>query len=114
MATKTSTHARKFDENNERWVRNELHNRFFIDAVQLSMNDLLKSRGHVFLNEVYDSLGMKRSTQGQLAGWLLDGRQKSRGDGFIMLYVSDGREPLIDFNVDRDEIYKKIEEGYSS
>jgi hypothetical protein len=65
----------------------------------------------VFLNEVYEGLGMERCQMGQHVGWLKAGR--SRGDGFIDFGIYDifdeskrafvnGFEPvaLLDFNVD--------------
>jgi hypothetical protein len=73
------------------------------------MNDTLKTRGHIFLNEVYDALGMQRSKEGAVVGWIYD----KNHDGYVDFNVFDGMnrekrefvneyEPsiLLDFNVD--------------
>lgn len=39
---------------------------------QRHANELLKAKGHLFLNEVYDILGMRRTRAGQAVGWIYD------------------------------------------
>lgn len=77
------------------------------------MNDLLQVRGHVFLNEAYDALGLERSKEGAVVGWVLD----YNGDNFIDFGIytkenarfvnGDERAVLLDFNVD-GVIFDKI------
>jgi hypothetical protein len=111
-----SIYARFFDEHSPQWSREWAYNPLFIQCQQNYMNDLLRSRGHVFLNEVYDALGLPRSKAGQMVGWLNDGD----GDGYIDFGVFEGdshsamrfvngqeRSILLDFNVD-GIIYDKI------
>lgn len=115
-STGKSIYSRFFDELNRNWQRQPEYNRLFIQCQQNYANDLLRSRGHVFLNEVYDLLGMERSKPGAVVGWVLD----KDGDGFIDFGVFtdgspearafvEGREGsiLLDFNVD-GVIYDKI------
>lgn len=79
----------------------------------------LNSRGHLFLNEVFDELGLDRTPAGAVVGWL---SQKYGGsDGYVDLGVLSqegerefldfvtGREEhiMLDFNVD-GEIWRKI------
>ena len=103
-----SIYARFFDETSTNWQRTQGYNQFFIQAQQNYANDLLKSRGHVFLNEVYDMLGLERSKAGAVVGWV-----KGNGDNYIdfgvfqgdewnaMRFVTgDERSILLDFNVD--------------
>ena len=42
----------------------------FIKCQQQYFNDLLKVRGHVFLNEVFDTFGIKRTGLGAISGWI--------------------------------------------
>lgn len=104
-----SIYARVFDEGSKNWRREWTYNQMFIRAQQNYANDLLKARGHVFLNEVYDMLGLDRSSEGAVVGWVKDGE----GDGYIDFGVFEGdiysaqrfvngdeRSVLLDFNVD--------------
>lgn len=113
-----SIYARFFDELNPNWERSaHEYNLMFLSMQQNHLNDKLHARGHVFLNEVYDALGMERSKAGAVVGWVLS----KDGDNIIDFGMHDpsnekardfvnGREPaiLLDFNVD-GVIYDKIE-----
>lgn len=65
-----TVHAKIFDATNPNWEQTKDYNLMFLRAQQNYLNDLLKRRGHVFLNEVYDALGFRRTPSGQLLGWL--------------------------------------------
>lgn len=104
-AANLSIYARLFDrENSTHWDRDPEMNNLYITCQENLMNRKLGSRGHVFLNEVYDALGFPRTTEGQIVGWVLEGD----GDNYIDFgrYVaSNGGYPsetveLLDFNVD--------------
>lgn len=104
-----SVYARFFDESCEQWSKNPEYNLMFLRSQQNYYNDILKSRGHVFLNEVYDALGIPRTQAGAVVGWMIS----DNGDNFIDFGVFDGDRPrardfvngyersiLLDFNVD--------------
>lgn len=109
-----SEYARFFDETCTCWDRNAEYNLFFIRQRQAELNDRLKLRGHLFLNEAYDALGMQRSKAGQVVGWVYDpDNAKHKGDNYIDFGIYDlydankrafvnGYEKsiLLDFNVD--------------
>lgn len=108
-----SPYAKFFDEYSVNWVRNPEYNRIFLEVQQAYANHRLKAFGHVFLNEVYDMVGVPRTKAGAVVGWLNGGE----GDDYISFGVFDawnsqfvnGAEPsiLLDFNVD-GVIYDKI------
>lgn len=104
-----SIYSRFFDESCTQWTKDPIYNRTFLTAQERFANDLLHTRGHVFLNEVYDSLGIKHSTEGAVVGWV----KKGDGDSYIDFGIFDGskkpnrafvngyeRTILLDFNVD--------------
>lgn len=104
-----SVYARFFDEHNDHWTKTPEYNLMFVKSQQNYANDLLHSRGHVFLNEVYDMLGLERSQAGQVVGWV----RGSGGDDYIDFGLYRGnnekvrefvngfeRSILLDFNVD--------------
>lgn len=107
-----SPYARFFDEVNSpmNYKRNRPDlNQFFILSVQRHFDHMLRTRGYVFLNEVYEALGMERSTAGQVVGWLYE----KGGDSFISFGIDDPKNEmaqmflsgdedavLLDFNVD--------------
>lgn len=115
-----SIYARFFDEMSSSWERDPEYNMMFLKAQQNYANDLLRIRGHVFLNEVYDMLGIPRSKAGAVVGWLY--KDDGSTDNFINFGVFDGRESvardfvnglegaiLLDFNVD-GVIWDKLDE----
>jgi Family of unknown function (DUF6353) len=113
-----SIYARFFDPMSTLWQKEPEYNLFFLKCQQNYANDLLKARGHVFLNEVYDMLGIPRSKAGAVVGWLLSPNGDT--DNFVNFGVFDGRTDvardfvnglegaiLLDFNVD-GVIYDKL------
>lgn len=107
-----SDYSRIFDECNTSWSKSPEHNLVFLKQQQNYANDLLKSRGHLFLNEVYDMLGFPRTQAGQIVGWVYD-EKNPIGDNFVDfgIYNLDSerarafvngyeRSILLDFNVD--------------
>ena len=109
-----SDYAKFFDEYCAGWTKDAEYNLLFLRQQQNYANELLKSRGHLFLNEVYDMLGIDRTKAGNIVGWVYD-EEHPIGDNFVDfgIYVLDnekardfvnGRERsiLLDFNVDGD------------
>lgn len=110
-----SIYARFFDQFSSSWSKEAEYNLLFLKAQQNYANDMLNSRGHVFLNEVYNWLGIDHTPAGAVVGWVMG----DDGDNFIDFGIFDdkqgcrdfvnGREGaiLLDFNVD-GVIYDKI------
>ena len=115
-----SIYARFFDQFSSSWVKEPEYNMIFLKCQQSYANDLLHSRGHVFLNEVYDMVGVPRSKAGAVVGWILS--KNGETDNFVNFGIFDDRENervrdfvngregaiLLDFNVD-GVIYDKID-----
>lgn len=114
-----SMYARVFDEFNKNFSSEDaMRNKLFLSMQQNYFNDLLASRGHVFLNEVYDALGFDRTQAGSVVGWLLsdDGTDNFVDFGVFDHFVSPEQANfinevtdavLLDFNVN-GTIYDKI------
>lgn len=102
-----SPYARFFDEACTEWKRDPELNRLYIECQQRYLSQLLLTRGHVFLNEAYDALGIDRTKEGAVVGWVYPSKN---GDNYISFGMYDARnsnfldgtEPniLLDFNVD--------------
>lgn len=105
MPDTLSDYARYFDQANSNWNHTLEYNMLFLRAQQNYFNDKLQMRGHVFLNEVYESLGLPITKAGHFAGWVIE-RDKSAP------YISFGLNEfpvakpsssiLLDFNADTD------------
>lgn len=61
-----------FDESNPLYKTDGTYNDIFLHSVETYANELLKSRHHLFLNEVFDELGIERTKEGQVLGWYYD------------------------------------------
>jgi hypothetical protein len=103
-----SMYAKYFDESCSSWSRQPEYNYIFLRCAQNYANDMLKARGHIFLNEVYDILGLERMRYGAVVGWILG----SDGDNYVDFGIFNGDNPrardfvngregsiLLDFNV---------------
>ena len=92
-----SDYARVFDDGCIGWDKDAEYNLTFLKQTQKYANDLLKSKGHLFLNEVYDMLGIPRTKAGQVVGWIYD-EKNPIGDNFVDFGIYDiHREKVRDF-----------------
>lgn len=95
--TKYSDYARFFDEACSGWTKDPELNLMFLKRQQSYANDLLQRRGYVFLNEVYDMIGIPRTKAGQVVGWVYD-ENCPVGDNYIDFGIYDiHREKCRDF-----------------
>lgn len=108
--TDISGYARIFDEFNPNYDKTPDLNRMFLVNMQMWMNDKLRAKGHVFLNEVYDALGFERTHAGAVVGWIM--QKDGEGDNYVDFGIYNDSERanafingmeksiLLDFNVD--------------
>ncbi len=91
-----SAYARFYDEiSSVNWSPDPDINLHFLRTVQSYCNDRLKARGHVFLNEVYDELGLSHTKAGAVVGWRW---LQGSGDDHIDFGIWDGvHETVNDF-----------------
>lgn len=97
-----SKYARIFDEVSVNCSEDQKINLMFIKLCQQHANDLLKRKGTVFLNEVYEMLGLPKSQEGCVVGWHYD-EKNPIGDNYIDFGLSDISVSdiiVLDFNVD--------------
>lgn len=99
------------EESSNCWDDNEDYTSENIKAVQVWANRRLERKGHLFLNEVYDQLGLSRTREGVVVGWI---KNSENGDGYVSFGDFDAsiyRVPsddysrvdsnfIVDFNVD--------------
>lgn len=98
------------EESSTCWDPNEDYTSQNLAAVQLWANRRLERKGHLFLNEIFDQLGLSRTREGAVVGWLKNGE----GDNYVSFGDFDAsiyRVPnddytrvdsnfIVDFNVD--------------
>lgn len=109
-----SEYAKFYDDGCTGWCKDPELNLMFLRHQQDAANELLKAKGHLFLNEVYDMLGIPRTKAGQIVGWIYD-EKNPNGDNYIDFGIYDTnretnrnfvngyeRTILLDFNVDGD------------
>lgn len=96
---------------NPHWESNNEYNLMFIKAQENYANDLLRAKKRLFLNDVYEMLGLPATKAGQVVGWIYD-PEHPIGDNYVDfgLYAdnlsysdyANGFDPaiLLDFNVD--------------
>ena len=103
-----------FDDDNINWSADEDLAMLHLKCQQQYANDILQTRGHIFLNEVYKMLGFPHTPAGAVTGWV-----KGNGDDFVDFNIFEGTfegedkngrtvtKWALDFNVD-GVMYDKI------
>lgn len=91
---------------------NDDYNLLFLKSQQELANHILRAKGFLFLNDVYEMLGIDPSIPGQMVGWVYDKNDAANGDNYVdfriqEVYRKNSDEPgdyrkvfLIDPNVD--------------
>ena len=110
--SKYSPYAKFFDDGCLGWEKDPDYNLMFLRRQQDYANEMLQKRGHLFLNEVYDMLGIARTKAGNVVGWIYD-EKNPIGDNYVDFGIYDvynetnrrfvngiERSILLDFNVD--------------
>lgn len=92
-----SPYVRWFDNSCAGWTKDGWFNKAFISHQERYLNDVLSVKRHLYLNEVYDCLGMARTRAGQLVGWIYD---KDKPVKIDILEIKDDCSLLLKFNVD--------------
>ena len=107
-----SDYARFYDDGCLGWEKDSEYNLMFLKQQQNHANELLRSNGYLFLNDVYDMLGIPRTKAGQCVGWVYN-EDDPTGDNFVDFGIYDTNKQssrdfvngyerviLLDFNVD--------------
>lgn len=92
---------------NRHWDNRNEYNVMFLRAQENYANDLLKAKKMLFLNDVYEMLGLPRTKAGQVVGWVYD-TENPVGDNYVsfgpfensLTYSDTNPAILLDFNVD--------------
>lgn len=114
-----SDFARYFDSSSPYWDKSPDANLMFLRSEQSYANDLLKIKGFLTLNEVYERLGIPTTKAGMVVGWTYD-KDNPDGDNYVDFglyettresvrdFVNGYKDVvLLDFNVDGN-IYNKL------
>ena len=109
----TSVYLVRFDRYSPAWEKDKFQNECTLRSEENWANDRLRLQGYLFLNDVYDRLGLPRTQTGQMVGWIFESEE---GDGFVDFGVvdcesyEDGRYDSnafdLNFNVDGDILTK--------
>ena len=107
-----SVYAKIYDDGCNGWTKDPEANLMFLRRQQDAANEILQSRGHLFLNDVYEMLGIHKTAAGQIVGWVYDKNQPI-GDNYVDFGIYDinhaancrfvnglERTIVLDFNVD--------------
>lgn len=107
-----SDYARFFDDGCEGWRKDSEYNLMFLRAQQAHATNKLIAQGYLFLNDVYEMLGIPPSKAGRTVGWIYNPKnpigdnyvdfgiyeqERERARAFVNGYE---RTILLDFNVD--------------
>lgn len=107
-----SDYARFFDESCIAFTKTPEDNLWFLKQRQGEANRRLQHDGYLFLNDVYEMLGLPKTKAGQVVGWVYNEKEPI-GDNFVDFGIYDQsreavrdfvngyeRAILLDFNVD--------------
>lgn len=100
-----SEYARFYDNGCDNWQKDAEHNLWYLRQQQNYANEKLKANGYLFLNDVYDMLGIPRTKAGQIVGWIYNDKNPNhKGDNYVDFGI---------YNISR-EVNRDFVNGYES
>ncbi len=81
-----------FDPSNVNWKNSPEYNLSYVKCQETFANQMLFARGHVLLNDVLDSMGIERTKEGAVLGWVLN-RDHAEGSQHIDFGIVDCQSP---------------------
>lgn len=89
------------------WQPDGSVNLTFLKAQQAYANQILQSRGYLFLHEVYSMLGVKDSDAAHMVGWIWSDAPGHEGDNYVSFGIDNLQNPrVMEFlKGDSDEIW---------
>lgn len=113
-----SAYSRCFETGCRNWTKDPSTNRVALMSLETWANQRLRTRGYLFLNEVYDALGLDQTLAGSEMGWVWyhNDEENPYGDNYVDFGYSrdpkfmEGLEASVwlDFNVDDMPIRERI------
>ena len=107
-----SIYARFYEDGCKGWEKNPEYSLMYLKQQERFASDKLRSQGYLFLNDVYDALGIPRTIAGQAVGWIYDPDDSTK-DNYVDFGIFDVSKPhngdfvngyersiILDFNVD--------------
>lgn len=106
-----SEYSKFFTDDNPYWQNDPEYNLMFLRRQEKYANDKLKAKGRLFLNEVYEMLGIPKTKAGQIVGWTYS-KDHTDEDNYVDFGIYDINKPankyfvngweksiILDFNV---------------
>lgn len=98
--TTAGAYTKFFDELNSNYTKNPDENMYFLRCAMLWANQKLNAQGYLFLNELYATLDLPATKEGQLVGWV----------------VKEGNQNYVDFGLFdvTNESARRFANGYEA
>ena len=99
--------TRFFDDGQMGWDKDPEVTRCFLLKQQAYANEILRTRGHITLNDVYDMLDIPRTKEGYVVGWVYD-EENPVGDNYVDFGLFDGTDPRTNMFINGNERTVKL------
>jgi hypothetical protein len=81
-----------FDDGCKGWEKDAEHNKWYVLRQQAWCNDVLKAKGYLLLNDVYELFGVPKTKAGAQVGWTYD-EKNPKGDNYVDFGVFNVNRP---------------------
>lgn len=99
------TYKQRFDSSCKDWEANNMkYNLMRMTILEQYCNDVLRSRGYVFLRDIYEYLGIPITRESLFAGWYYDPSEVFEGNHIdFHIHISEDEQAVeLEFNADKD------------
>lgn len=100
-------YVHKFDKSSPNWVEAGGQRLIFLHSCETRANLIKQARGYIFLNDVLDMIGIDRTRDGQIVGWInecIDFEVTNKNDGTTtIMFRTEGNILDKAFNIKEDK-----------